>query len=60
MDQAKQGEQNTQVEQVADVAVRNWLHSFPGTMQEEEGQLDIGQTYQTKTEMYIDDEVEGL
>ena len=44
-DQAKQGEQKTQMLQIADITGRNWLDSWPGTMQEEaEVQLDIAET----------------
>ena len=35
------------MQHISEVAERNWLDSWPGTIQEEaEGQLDIAETYE--------------
>ena len=49
------------MQQIADIAERGWLDSWPGTMKEEaEGQLDSKETYEMMTGMCKDEEVEEL
>ena len=47
----------TQMRQIAEVAIRCWLDSWPGTMQQEDGDhTDMAEAYEIMTRMCEEDD----